>query len=249
MIMGSGLSAAATILENPVRIPYASIPHFPVPTVAGHPGNVVLGTIGARTAAIFEGRIHHYEGKTMEQVTFGARVIGRMGVRALIATNAAGAINPGFRSGQLMLITDHINLLGINPLVGPNDDRWGPRFVDQSEVYDGRLRVQIKAAAAHCGVALAEGVYASVTGPTYETPAEVRFLRAAGADAVGMSTVPEILVARHMGVRVAAVSMLSNVAAGLPGRPIAHEEVLKTAARMNDDLCAILRRLVETYAE
>jgi purine-nucleoside phosphorylase len=196
---------------------------------------------------VFEGRVHYYEGNTMDEVTFCTRVIGRLGTRTLILTNASGAINTAFVRGQVMVISDHINLLGANPLSGPNDDRWGPRFVDQTEVYDPRLRQKLKQAGEYCGVPLCEGVYAAMLGPTYETPAEVRYLRTIGADAVGMSTVPEAIVARHMGIRVAGLSMLANVAAGATGKPVNHNEVLEMATHLNADLGMLLQRFFEIY--
>jgi purine-nucleoside phosphorylase len=246
IIMGSGLSALDEILSGPQRIHYISIPHFPVPKVAGHRGQVVFGKAGKRQVVVFEGRVHYYEGNTIAEVTFCTRVIGRLGAKSLILTNASGAINPNFTRGHLMIITDHINLLGINPLLGPNEDRWGPRFVDQSQVYDPEIRSKLKAAGEYCGIHLCEGVYAALPGPTYETPAETRYLRAIGADAVGMSTVPEAIVAKHMGLKVAGLSMLANVAADISGKPIQHSEVLDTATEMNADLGMLLQRFFET---
>ena len=247
IIMGSGLSAVDEILMGASRIDYVTIPHFPVPKVAGHRGQVVYGRVNNMSVVVFEGRVHYYEGNTMEQVSFCTRVIGRLGSNTLILTNASGAINSSFARGHLMVITDHINLMGANPLSGPNEDRWGPRFVDQTEVYDAGLRKKLKEAGQYCEVHMCEGVYAAMAGPTYETPAEIRFLRTIGADAVGMSTVPEAIVARHMGMRVAGLSMLANVAAGISGKPINHEEVLDTATQMNADLGMLLQRFFETY--
>src|SRR5499427_6379929 len=177
VIMGSGLSAVDEILSGPQRIHYISIPHFPVPKVAGHRGQVVFGKVASLEVVVFEGRVHYYEGNTMAEVAFCTRVIGRLGTKSLILTNASGAINPNFARGHLMLITDHINLLGANPLTGPNEDRWGFWFVDQTKVYDLGLRETLKGAGQYCGIHLCEGVYAAMAGPTYETPAEVRFLR------------------------------------------------------------------------
>ncbi len=249
IIMGSGLSAVDEILSGATRTHYVSIPHFPVPKVAGHRGQVIHGKVGNMTVVVFEGRVHYYEGNSMEEVTFCTRVIGRLGTSSLILTNASGAINPQFARGQLMLITDHVNMLGANPLRGANEDRWGPRFVDQTEVYDMELRRKLKSAADYCGIHIKEGVYAAMAGPSYETPAEIRFLRAIGADCVGMSTVPEAIVARHMGMRVAGISMLANVAAGVSGKPINHEEVLETALQMNADIGMLLQRFFETYEQ
>jgi purine-nucleoside phosphorylase len=247
MIMGSGLSAVDEILSSPTRIHYVTIPHFPVPKVAGHRGQVVFGKVGDLSVVVFEGRVHYYEGNTMDEVTFCSRVIGRLGADTLILTNASGAINPMFERGHLMIISDHINLMGVNPLSGINEDRWGPRFVDQTAVYDSFLRTKLREAGEYCGIPLCEGVYVAMSGPTYETPAEVRYLRAIGADAVGMSTVPEAIVAKHMGMRVGGLSMLANVAAGISGKAINHDEVLHTAMQMNADLAVLLQRFFDTY--
>lgn len=247
IIMGSGLSAVDEILMGSSRIHYVSIPHFPVPKVAGHRGQVVYGKAGTVPVVVFEGRVHYYEGNTMEEVSFCTRVIGRLGSKSLILTNASGAINTNFARGHLMIITDHINLMGANPLSGPNEDRWGPRFVDQTEVYDPRLRQMLKDAGHYCGIQVCEGVYAAMAGPTYETPAEIRYLRSIGADAVGMSTVPEAIIAKHMGMKVAGLSMLANVAAGISGKAINHDEVLDTATQMNADLGMLLQRFFDTY--
>jgi purine-nucleoside phosphorylase len=247
IIMGSGLSAVDEILTGAQRAHYVAIPHFPVPKVAGHRGQVVFGKAGNLHVVVFEGRVHYYEGNTMAEVTFCTRVIGRLGAKSLILTNASGAINPNFARGHLMVISDHINLLGANPLAGPNEDRWGPRFLDQTEVYDSELRKKLIAAGEYSGIQVCEGVYAAMAGPTYETPAEIRLLRTMGADAVGMSTVPEAIVARHMGMRVGGLSMLANVAAGISGKPIDHSEVLVTATEMNADLGMLLQRFFDTY--
>jgi purine-nucleoside phosphorylase len=249
VIMGSGLSAVDEILTGVSRIHYVSLPHFPVPKVAGHRGQVVFGKAGGLTVVVFEGRVHYYEGITMGEVTFCTRVIGRLGARCLILTNAAGAINPEFTLGQIMLITDHINLLGSNPLLGPNEERWGPRFVDQAEVYDRQIREKLLRAAQYCGLNMVQGIYAAMAGPTYETPAEIRYLRTIGADAVGMSTVPEAIVARHMGLRVAGLSMIANVCAHAAGKPVDHNEVLATANGLNADVGMLLQRFFDTYEE
>jgi purine-nucleoside phosphorylase len=247
VIMGSGLSAVDEILSGPQRIHYVSIPHFPLPKVPGHRGQVVFGKVGNQRVVVFEGRVHYYEGNTMAEVTFCTRVIGRLGTNTLILTNASGAINSNFARGHLMIITDHINLIGANPLSGPNEERWGPRFVDQTEVYDLKLRQKLKAAGEYCGIHLCEGVYAAMPGPTYETPAEIRYLRTIGADAVGMSTVPEAIVGKHMGMRIAGLSMLANVASGILGKSIDHSEVLDTATQMNADVGMLLQRFFDTY--
>jgi purine-nucleoside phosphorylase len=247
IIMGSGLSAVDEILIGSQRTHYVTIPHFPVPKVPGHRGQVVFGTVNKLNVVVFEGRVHSYEGATMPEVTFCTRVIGQIGAKSLILTNASGAINLNFTRGHLMVITDHINLLGVNPLSGPNDDRWGPRFVDLSEVYDRLLSEKLKRAGEYCGLHMCEGVYAALPGPTYETPAEIRYLRAIGADAVGMSTVPEAIVARHMGIKVAGISMLANIASGITPTPIKHSDVLDAASQMNADIGMLLQRFFETY--
>lgn len=249
VIMGSGLSAADEILRDTVCIHYVSIPNFPIPKVAGHRGQVTFGKNHGLNVVFFEGRVHYYEGNTMDEVAFCTRVIGRTGAKTLVLTNAAGVINTSFEMGHLMLISDHINLMGANPLSGPNEDRWGPRFVDQTEVYDSGLRQQLREAAKYSGINMVDGVYAAIAGPTYETPAEVRYLRTIGADAVGMSTVPEAIVARHMGLRVAGISMLANTAAGISGKPIVHEDVLQRSDQMNADIGVLLHRFIETYAK
>jgi purine-nucleoside phosphorylase len=247
IIMGSGLSAVDELLTGTQRCHYVSVPNFPVPKVAGHRGQVTYGKVNNLHVIVFEGRVHQYEGLSMAEVTFCTRVIGRLGTKVLLLTNASGAVNPSFARGDLMIISDHINLMGSNPLIGPNDERWGPRFVDQGEVYDQALREKLKKAGEYCGLHICEGVYAAVAGPTYETPAEVRFLRTIGADAVGMSTVPEAIVAKHMGLRVAGISMLSNVASGLAAKPITHAEVLESAAQTSADLAMLFQRFFETY--
>ena len=248
VIMGAGVSAVDEILSHSIRIHYTTIPSFPVPKVAGHQGQVVFGTAHGLKVIVFEGRIHYYEGNTIDDAAFCARVIGRSGAKTLLLTNASGAVNSSFQKGQLMLISDHINLMGANPLSGPNEDRWGPRFVDQAEVYDAGLRTKLREAATHAAIGMVEGVYAAVAGPTFETPAEIRYLRAIGADAVGMSTIPEAIVGRHMGLKIAGISMLANLAAGNAGGKISHEDVLNMTAQMNADVGMLLHRFLETYA-
>src|SRR6202140_3296940 len=240
IVMGSGLSAVDEILSGPQRIHYVSIPHFPIPKVPGHRGQAVFGKVGNLQVVVFEGRVHYYEGNTMAEVTFCSRVIGRLGTKTLILTNASGAINPNFARGHLMIINAHINLLGVNPLSGPKEDRWGPRFLDQTQVYDPALRQKLKATGDYCGIHLCEGVYAAMAGPTYETPAEIRYLKAIGADAVGMSTVPEAIVARHMGIDVLGISCITNMAAGVLPQPLRHDEVLETARRLRGQFIALL---------
>jgi purine-nucleoside phosphorylase len=252
MVLGSGLAALADGLERAVVIPYEEIPYFPIARVVGHPGRLVVGELraggGTVPVAVMQGRVHGYEGWSVEDVAFGARVLCRLGVRALLLTNAAGGVNPSFAPGDLARIVDHLNLSGQNPLAGENDDRLGPRFPDLSDAYDPRLGALLDEAASECGVPLRGGVYACMAGPSYETPAEVRMLRALGADLVGMSTVPEVIAARHMGVPVAAISVVTNLAAGLARKPLSHEEVAQTAARVQDRLLAITGAFVARAA-
>lgn len=244
VILGSGLGGLAGRLERAVVIPYEEIPYFPVSRVAGHPGRLVVGELADGETrvplAVMQGRVHGYEGWTAEEVAFGARVLCWLGVRALLVTNAAGGVNPALAPGDLVRIVDHLNLSGQNPLVGENDERLGPRFPDLSEAYDARLGALLAEAAAAIGAPLRSGVYACLPGPSYETPAEVRMLRALGADVVGMSTVPEVIAARHMGVPVAGLSVVSNHAAGLARKPLSHEDVAETARRVEDRLSALV---------
>jgi purine-nucleoside phosphorylase len=228
-----------------VATSYASLPHWPASNVIGHAGRLVVGDSAGKRIAALSGRVHFYEGHDMATVAFATRVMGRLGVKQIILTNAAGGINTGFAPGALMIIDDHINLLGSNPLIGPNDDRLGPRFPDMSEVYSRRLRDIADAAAAAAKVHVTHGVYAAVHGPSYETPAEIRYLRAIGADAVGMSTVPEAIAARHMGMEVLGISCITNMAAGvLPGF-LSHEEVLETARRVRGAFITVLGGVIE----
>jgi purine-nucleoside phosphorylase len=240
VVLGSGLGAFADRLADATAVPYAGIPHWPVSTVAGHAGRLVLGASGGRRVAVLAGRAHFYEGHDLRTVTFAIRVLGRLGVRTLILTNAAGGINLAFGQGALMVIDDHINLLGSNPLVGPNDDRFGLRFPDMSEVYSRKLRGLADEAARAAGTPVAHGVYAAVHGPSFETPAEIRYLRTIGADAVGMSTVPEAIVARHMGIDVLGISCITNMAAGVLPQPLNHEEVMETGARVAGQFIALI---------
>ena len=249
IIMGSGVSAVDELLTHVVRMHYITIPNCPLPKVAGHSGQVYFGKAHGLNVIVFEGRVHYYEGYSMDDVTFCTRLIGRTGAKTLLLTNAAGAINSSFSEGQLMFISDHINLMGANPLAGPNDDRWGHRFVDQTCTYDPALRQKLQEAAKYSSIESVEGVYAAVLGPTYETPAEVRYLRTIGADAVGMSTVPEAIVARHMNLRVAGISLLTNLAAGASAQRINHDDVLTKTARMNADVGALLVRFFEIYGQ
>ena len=220
------------------------VPHFPVPKVAGHAGQVLCGKLGGQSVIVFQGRFHYYEGHDLETVTFPVRVIQELGVKVLILTAATGGIAEGLRPGGLLLITDHLNLLGANPLRGPNDDRLGTRFPDMTEVYSRRLRAIAFDEAKAMGVDLASGVYACMSGPSYETPAEIRMLRTLGADVVGMSTVPEAIVARHAGIEVLALALVSNAAAGVSGAPITHEEVLEAGKKAGPELARLIERVV-----
>jgi purine-nucleoside phosphorylase len=247
VVLGSGLGAFADSLDEAVAVPFREIPHFPAATVAGHEGALVVGRSQGEPVAVMRGRVHFYEGYRLDDVVFPVRVLGRLGVRTLLLTNAAGAINPAFAPGDLMVIEDHMNLLG-NPLRGPNDEALGPRFPDLTEAYDPGLRDVTEAACRAIGVRCHRGVYVSVAGPSYETPAEIRMARALGADAVGMSTVPEVIAARHMGMRVAGLSCLTNMAAGVSGGRPDHREVLETGERVKAALLAVLARVVTEAA-
>ncbi|HEX9402291.1 MAG TPA: purine-nucleoside phosphorylase [Anaeromyxobacter sp.] len=244
IVLGSGLAGLADRLERATVIPYEEIPGFPISKVPGHRARLVVGELpvegGAVAVAAMQGRAHGYEGWSADDVAFGARVLCGLGVKLLLVTNAAGGVNPSFAPGDLVRITDHVNLSGLNPLVGENDDRIGPRFPDLSDAYDPRLGALLDEAAAECGVALRSGVYACLLGPSYETPAEIRMLRALGADLVGMSTVPEVIAARHMSVRVAGISVVTNLAAGLSRKALSHEEVAETAQRVEERLTALV---------
>ena len=244
MVLGSGLGAFADELESPVRIPYADIPGWPKSTAVGHAGKLVFGELGDLEVVVMAGRSHLYEGYSPAQATFGVRTFGHLGVRTIVFTNAAGGINLSYSQGALVLISDHINLQGLNPLCGPNDDALGPRFPDMSDAYSAALREIARDTAAGLGIHLREGVYAAMLGPSYETPAEIRFLRAIGADLVGMSTVPEVIVANHMGIRCLAISCVTNMAAGILPQKINHEEVLETGVRVRDTLVRLLKALL-----
>ena len=248
VVLGSGLGGFGSRLTDRVEIPYEAIPHWPVSTAEGHAGRLVLGRLGELPVAVMAGRVHLYEGYRPDQVVFGVRVLGRLGARALVLTNAAGGINPAFQRGLLVLISDHINLQGANPLVGPNEESLGPRFPDMTEAYSVRLRQIARETAAELGIPVAEGVYAAMLGPSYETPAEIRFLRIIGADLVGMSTVPEVIAARHMGLSVLAISCVTNMAAGLAPGPLSHREVLETGEIVRDRLSRLLEALLPRIA-
>ena len=245
IVLGSGLGAFADRLEDRLEIPYREIPHWPASAVVGHAGTLVAGRSGGRRIVALSGRAHFYEGHAMPIVTFGMRVLGRLGVPVVILTNAAGGINLTFEPGTLMVMDDHINLMGSNPLIGPNEERFGARFPDMTEVYSSRLRAVADEAAAARGVPVRHGVYAALHGPSYETPAEIRFLRGIGADAVGMSTAPEAIVARHMGLEVLGISCITNPAAGVLPKPLVHEEVMEVARRVRGQFSALLEGIVE----
>jgi purine-nucleoside phosphorylase len=250
IVLGSGLGPFADTLSAPVVMPYEMVPHWPASAVVGHAGRLVVGThrSGRRVAAL-SGRVHLYEGHPPETVVFGVRVMARWGVRALLLTNAAGGIRTSFAPGTLMLIDDHINMMGANPLVGPNDTRLGERFPDMTEVYSRELRERLLAAGARVGVALERGTYVGVLGPSYETPAEIRAFRTLGADAVGMSTVPEAIAARHMGMQVAGLSCITNPAAGVLPEPLRHDEVMEVASRVREQFIAVLDAFVAGLPE
>jgi purine-nucleoside phosphorylase len=244
VVLGSGLGGFAAELENRVDLPYSELPGWPGSTAIGHAGRLILGKVGEQHVAVMAGRVHLYEGYSPAQVTYGVRVLGAMGVRSMVFTNAAGGINLSLGRGSLMLISDHINLQGCNPLVGPNDDRLGPRFPDMSEAYSLQYRATAKKVAEELGISVTEGVYAAVLGPSYETPAEIRFLRTIGADVVGMSTVPEVIVANHMGMKVLGLSCVTNMAAGILPQKIDHDEVLETGAMVRELLVRFLKALL-----
>jgi purine-nucleoside phosphorylase len=244
VVLGSGLGDFADRLLDAVATPYGDLPHWPASTVIGHSGTLVIGNIGTRRVAALAGRAHLYEGHDLATVVFAVRVMGRLGVKQVILTNAAGGINTSFAQGALMIIDDHINLLGSNPLIGPNDERLGTRFPDMSEVYSSRLRGIADEAAAAVGVPVTHGVYVATQGPSYETPAEIRHFRTIGADAVGMSTVPEAIAARHMGLEVLGISCITNMAAGVLPGPLNHEEVMDTARRVRGSFIALLEGIL-----
>lgn len=240
MILGSGLGDYADRIENPVKIPYQDIPNFPVSTVAGHAGQFVLGNRNGKTVIAMQGRIHYYEGYTQRQITLPVRIMKRLGIRNMLLTNASGGVNRSFAPGTLMVISDHINYSGSNPLLGPNFEIDGLRFPDVSRVYPKELRDKLRQCAAREGIALQEGVYMMFSGPCYETPAEVRMARTLGADAVGMSTVPEGIVCAHCGIPVLGISCITNYAAGILDQPLSHQEVVETAARVKDTFVQVV---------
>jgi purine-nucleoside phosphorylase len=244
LVLGSGLGGFADSLTDAARIPYAEIPAFPQSTAIGHAGQMVIGKSGGVAVAAMQGRVHLYEGYSAQQVTFPIRVFGRMGIRAVILTNAAGGINLSYSQGALVLIRDHINLQGVNPLVGPNDDRFGVRFPDMTHAYAKEYRAIARAEATKQGLTLHEGIYAGLLGPSYETPAEIEYLRRIGADLVGMSTVAEVIAARHMGIQVLAISCVTNMAAGILDQPLSHAEVMETGERVQHTFESLLRAVL-----
>lgn len=249
LVLGSGLGAFADEFSNAAKIPYAEIPHFPQSTAIGHAGKLVIGKVGDIPVAGMQGRVHLYEGYSAKEVVFPIRVFARMGVKAVILTNAAGGIKREFSQGTLVIISDHINLQGVNPLTGPNDERFGLRFHDMTIAYDKRFREMAVGEGNRLGISLHEGVYAALAGPSYETPAEIRYLRAVGADLVGMSTVPEVIAARHGGLRVLGISCVTNAAAGILDQPLNHVEVLETAERVKGQFISLLRAVIPRIAE
>lgn len=249
VILGSGLGAFADSLEKAVSIEYRELPDFPTSSVHGHAGRLVLGYRGNVPVVAMQGRVHFYEGYAPWQVAFPARVLCRLGVKHLTVTNAAGGINTGFKVGDLMAITDHLNLAGFNPLVGPNEDALGPRFPDMSHAYDPAAREVLFASAKAVGTSLQQGVYVSLSGPSYETPAEIRMLRTLGGDAVGMSTVPEVIVAQHMGVKVTGISCITNLAAGISDQKLSHDEVSEVANKVKGTFTKLLGRFLDDVAK
>src|SRR4029077_14715520 len=241
LVLGSGLGAFADELAAPVKIPYAKIPGFPRSTAIGHAGRLVIGNVGSVAVAAMQGRVHAYEGYSPHEVVFPIRVLGRMGIRAAILTNAAGGINTDYHQGALVVMRRHIKSQGANPLTGPNDERFGPRFPDMTQAYWKPYREMALGEAKKLGIEMHEGVYAALAGPSYETPAEIRYLRTIGADLVGMSTVPETIAARHMGIRVLGISCVTNMAAGVLDQPLDHQEVLETGKRVGRQFVALLR--------
>src|SRR5580700_7696034 len=244
LVLGSGLGGFADSLTDATRISYAEIPAFPRSTAIGHAGQMVIGNAGSVRVAVMQGRVHLYEGYSAHEVAFPMRVFGRMGIHSVILTNAAGGINLNYQQGALVLLRDHINLQGANPLTGPNDDRFGVRFPDMTHAYEKSYLELAREEAGKLGMALHEGVYAALLGPNYETPAEIRYLRAIGADLVGMSTVFEVIAARHMGIKVLAISCVTNMAAGILDQPLSHQEVMETGERVKTTFEALLRAVL-----
>jgi purine-nucleoside phosphorylase len=249
LVLGSGLGAFADEFSDATKIPYAEIPHFPRSTAIGHAGNLVIGRVGKIPVCGMQGRVHLYEGYSVKEVAFPIRVFARMGVKAVILTNAAGGIKRELVQGKLVVIKDHVNLQGANPLSGPNEERFGARFPDMTAGYDRRFREMAVGEGNRMGIGMYEGVYAALPGPSYETPAEIRYLRTIGADLVGMSTVPEVIAARHCGIRVLGISCVTNAAAGILDQPLNHKEVLETAERVKGQFIGLLKALIPRIAE
>lgn len=245
LVLGSGLGGYADTLEEAVRIPYSEIPNFPVPTIPGHSGALVFGRKCGQEVVVLQGRIHYYEGLTQREITLPIRVLAALGIKTVVLTNACGGVNLGFKPGDLMLISDHINFSGANPLIGPNMDEFGVRFPDMSDLYTASLRSKIKETAQKAGISLQEGVYAMYSGPNYETPAEIRMFRIMGADTVGMSTVPEAIVAGHCGMQVVGISCVTNMAAGVLPVKLSHAEVTETANRVKE----VFQKLIDLIVE
>jgi purine-nucleoside phosphorylase len=244
LVLGSGLGGFADEFDEAARIPYADIPGFVASTVAGHAGSLVIGKVGRIPVVAMQGRVHSYEGYSLEEVTFPIRTFKLLGIETLLLTNAAGGIDVELSEGTLMIISDHLNLMGVNPLRGPNDERFGPRFPDMSEVYSRELQETVVKEASVLGIEVRRGIYAALPGPSYETPAEIHMLRSFGADAIGMSTVPEAIVARHMGMKVLGISCITNMAAGISDRPINHDEVMEIGNRVRATFALLLRRII-----
>jgi len=249
LVLGSGLGGFADDLTDAIRVPFTNIPFFARSTAVGHAGQMVIGNAGSVPVIAMQGRVHLYEGYSAREVAFPIRVLDQMDIHAVVLTNAAGGINLEYKQGALVVITDHLNLQGFNPLTGPNDERYGPRFPDMTQAYWKPYREIALQAAAKLGKTLYQGVYAALLGPSYETPAEIRYLRTIGADLVGMSTVPEVIVARHMGIKVLAISCVTNMAAGILDQIINHEEVLETGARVKGDFVALLQTVLPEIAK
>jgi len=245
LILGSGLGVLADEIQDSVKIKYSDIPHFPVSTVEGHEGQFVIGTLKGKKVIAMQGRFHYYEGYSMQEITFPVRVLKAIGVEHLLLTNAAGGVNEAFSGGTLMLITDHINIMGVNPLLGKNEEELGPRFPDASSVYSPEFNQRILEEATTLNIDLKQGVYFYFTGPAYETPAEVRLAKTLGGDAVGMSTAPEALVAAHMGMKVTGISCITNMAAGIQKTALNHQEVVETANRVQSTFIKLVNRIIE----
>ncbi|MEQ8196708.1 MAG: purine-nucleoside phosphorylase [Clostridiaceae bacterium] len=244
LILGSGLGSLGDYIEDAEYYNYDEIPHFPTSTVQGHAGKLIIGKLQGKTIVSMQGRFHYYEGYTMQQVTFPIRVMKLLGIQKLLVTNAAGAVNTSYDAGDLMLISDHINLCGTNPLIGKNLEDFGPRFPDMSEPYNKDLRNKAKAAASALNLTLREGVYAMMSGPSYETPAEIKMIRTLGGDAVGMSTIPEVIIANHQGMQVLGISCISNMAAGILHTPLSHKEVIETSEKVKNNFISLMKSII-----